>query len=83
MEQIAMQTVMINLKIFQVMHFFVLINTRRRKTRMVNKIFTYEDGYEDGCNSKKSEVLDILIQMELENGYDNATLEEIKKRLGY
>lgn len=50
---------------------------------MVNKIFTYEDGYEDGCNSKKSEVLDILIQMELENGYDNATLEEIKKRLGY
>ena len=52
---------------------------------MADKIFTYtyEDGYEDGCNSKESEVLDILIQMQLENGYDNATLEEIKKRLGY
>lgn len=44
--------------------------------------FTYEDGYEDGCNSKESEVLDILSEIQLENKFDIATIEEIKRRLG-
>lgn len=44
--------------------------------------FTYEDGYEDGCNSKESEILDILVEMQLEEKFDKATMEEIKKRLG-
>lgn len=44
--------------------------------------FTYEDGYEDGCNSKESEVLDILSEMQSKNKFDMATIEEIKKRLG-
>lgn len=44
--------------------------------------FTYEDGYEDGYNSKESEILDILVEMQLEEKFDKATMEEIKKRLG-
>lgn len=44
--------------------------------------FTYEDGYEDGCVSKESEILDILVEMQLENKFDIATIDEIKKRLG-
>ena len=43
--------------------------------------FTYEDGYEDGCNSKENEILDILIEMQLEEKFDKATIKEIKKRL--
>lgn len=44
--------------------------------------FTYEDGYEDGCNSKESEILDILSEIQSKNKFDIATIEEIKKRLG-
>lgn len=44
--------------------------------------FTYEDGYEDGCNNKEGEVLDILAELKSENKFDTATIEEIKKRLG-
>lgn len=45
----------------------------------MEKRFTYEDGYEDGCNSKQEEILEKLDNLDLCEGYDYHTIKAIEQ----